>query len=67
MFWRRDRPTEKVKDPVCEMQIAPAQAAATREHGGRTYHFCSRSCVDKFDAAPDSFVGEEPATEARPS
>lgn len=45
-----------VKDPVCGMMIDPAQAAATAEHEGETYHFCSAICHKQFVEAPDRFV-----------
>ena len=39
---------DKVKDPVCGMEIRPEDAAATEEHEGRTFYFCSRACHDAF-------------------
>lgn len=30
-----------VEDPVCGLRIDPDDAAATAEHEGRTYYFCS--------------------------
>ena len=44
-----------VKDPVCGMIIEPKTAFATREHGGKTFYFCSQDCVDKFDADPHQY------------
>ena len=41
-----------VHDPVCGMEIESQGAFAAREHMGRTYYFCSQSCVDQFDADP---------------
>lgn len=32
------------------MEVAPATAAGTREHDGRTYYFCSEACQRQFDA-----------------
>jgi len=43
-----------VVDPVCDMRLAPADAAATVERHGRTYHFCSDACRDTFTADPAS-------------
>jgi Cu+-exporting ATPase len=51
---------EQVKDPVCGMEIDPADAVGTVEHEGKTYHFCSESCVEKFQADPDVYLGEGP-------
>ena len=54
--------TREVIDPVCEMTIAPEDAAGTSEHNGKTYFFCSPSCKAKFDANPAAFIdGRKPA------
>jgi Cu+-exporting ATPase len=45
-----------VIDPVCGMRIDSDDAAATAEHGGTMYYFCSRSCHDAFVADPTSYV-----------
>jgi Cu+-exporting ATPase len=45
-----------VKDPVCGMEIDPSTAAASAEHEGSTYYFCSRSCYDSFVAEPTRFA-----------
>jgi Cu+-exporting ATPase len=52
-------------DPVCGMRVEPATAPAHVEHAGRTYHFCSIRCADRFRANPEAFLGQ-PLT-ARPS
>lgn len=36
-----------VQDPQCGAYILPAQGVTVRV-GGKTYHFCSESCRDKF-------------------
>ena len=51
-----------VKDPICGMEIDPKTAFATREHMGQTYYFCSKNCVDQFDAAPHSFMTSSATT-----
>lgn len=43
-------------DPVCGMKVDPARAAATVEHAGRTYSFCSARCKATFDAAPSQYA-----------
>jgi P-type Cu+ transporter len=48
--------SEFVIDPVCGMKVDPAKAAATSEHGGKTYYFCWEGCKRKFDAAPEKFT-----------
>ncbi len=47
-------------DPVCKMNVKPAQAAASHSHAGRQYYFCSKSCHEKFKNDPDLFL--EPST-----
>ena len=48
--------TASVIDPVCRMQVAADQAAATARHGGLTYRFCSLHCARAFSEAPDLYV-----------
>ncbi|MGH6917186.1 MAG: heavy metal translocating P-type ATPase [Geminicoccaceae bacterium] len=48
------------KDPVCGMNVDPHTAKHRREHGGRTYYFCSKGCAEKFAAAPETYLGERP-------
>ncbi len=51
-----------VTDPVCGMTVDPAHAAATTEHGGKTFHFCAAACKRAFDAAPAKYaVADAPA------
>src|SRR4051812_39727480 len=47
----------KVIDPVCGMQVDPKMVPGSYKHEGRTYYFCSKSCLNKFQQAPDSFIG----------
>ncbi len=47
--------TSKAIDPVCGMSVDPAKAAATREHDGTTFYFCSTSCAETFDADPHRY------------
>ena len=42
----------KEKDPVCGMDVDPGKAAGTATHEGKTYHFCSTGCQQKFKAQP---------------
>lgn len=48
--------TKTVLDPICGMTIDPATAAGSATFNGETYHFCSRSCEVKFDAAPAQYA-----------
>ncbi|MEX2556098.1 MAG: heavy metal translocating P-type ATPase [Actinomycetota bacterium] len=52
----REETMATVHDPVCGMDIDPADAAGTEEYEGKTYHFCSKSCQEKFKAEPEKYV-----------
>lgn len=43
-------------DPVCGMKVAMDQGYG-KMHQGRLYRFCSRKCLDAFEATPKAFVG----------
>ena len=45
-----------VKDPVCGMDVDPANDAGHAEHEGQTYHFCGSTCKEKFDHSPEQFI-----------
>jgi Cu+-exporting ATPase len=45
-----------VTDLVCGMRIDTDDAAATAEHEGRTYFFCSEACRDAFVADPAAYA-----------
>lgn len=46
----------KTIDPVCKMEINPENAAGQGEFKGETFYFCSPTCKEKFDAAPEKFI-----------
>ncbi|WNB86989.1 heavy metal translocating P-type ATPase [Cellulomonas sp. ATA003] len=46
----------KVTDPVCGMSIDPASAAASAEHDGTTYYFCSTHCEASFKSDPAKYA-----------
>ncbi|MGE0451683.1 MAG: heavy metal translocating P-type ATPase [Vicinamibacterales bacterium] len=48
-------------DPVCGMEIEERDSVGTVEHDGVTYYFCAESCLERFSADPDQFLGEAPA------
>jgi len=50
-------------DPVCGMSVDPAHAAATVEHAGMAYCFCSPGCRDAFVADPQRYTDQ--STSAR--
>lgn len=43
------------RDPVCGMPVAAAEGYA-RPFQGAEYHFCSRKCLDTFDAEPERYA-----------
>lgn len=43
------------KDPVCGMMVLHGQGY-TEMHQGHELHFCSKQCLDKFDAQPQSYA-----------
>ena len=49
-------PSEMVEDPVCGMRIDPDDAAATAEHEGKLYYFCSETCHEAFVANPATYA-----------
>src|SRR3972149_2503886 len=44
------------RDPVCGMDIEPADAAGTSAYKGETIYFCALQCKERFDADPDGFM-----------
>ena len=54
-------------DPVCGMTVAPERAAGHYDYKGTTYYFCSPSCLKRFAAAPDSFLGAPPVEIEKPA
>lgn len=47
---------EKVKDPVCGMEIEKDQAAATVEYQGQVYYFCAPGCKKAFEENPEKYI-----------
>jgi YHS domain-containing protein/mono/diheme cytochrome c family protein len=39
-------------DPVCSMEVRQTETTPRATHAGRTYHFCSELCRDRFVAEP---------------
>ncbi|HEV2974142.1 MAG TPA: permease [Solirubrobacteraceae bacterium] len=51
-------------DPICGMKV-DRDRAITREHGGRTHHFCSEHCAARFDAGESGAVAAPHASAER--
>ncbi|MEQ1473977.1 MAG: heavy metal translocating P-type ATPase, partial [Candidatus Acidiferrum sp.] len=43
-------------DPVCGMEVAPGDAAATFLYHDHTYLFCNPGCLEKFKANPEKYL-----------
>ena len=56
--------TAGVMDPVCGMTVDPQHAAGSSVYQGKTYYFCSKGCVAKFEANPEKYL--HPAAQPEP-
>jgi len=45
-------------DPVCDMEVEEDQGYGKMYHG-MLYRFCSKNCLDKFDAEPEKYINKE--------
>jgi P-type Cu+ transporter len=43
-------------DVVCGMKVDPARAAGSTEHAGKTYYFCGKGCLQRFQADPGKYL-----------
>ncbi len=50
---------EKLKDPVCGMEVTYENAQARSQYNGHTYYFCSLDCKEQFDKNPEKYVTHE--------
>jgi YHS domain-containing protein len=50
---------EKLKDPVCGMEVTYETAQARSEYDGQTYYFDSLDCKEQFDKNPEKYVKHE--------
>ena len=58
--------TAKVKDPVCGMDVDPANAKYKLDHAGKTYYFCSFGCLEKFSATPQALLKAKTGSAPKP-
>ena len=49
-------PPDRDTDPVCGKTVRTADAKPS-VYGGLVYYFCSRECRERFEAAPQLYVG----------
>ena len=54
----------QARDPVCGMTVDPEKAAGKSTYQGKTYYFCSKGCVAKFEADPEKYL--HPAAKPEP-
>ncbi|MBI5190737.1 MAG: YHS domain-containing protein [Nitrospirae bacterium] len=50
---------EVVVDPVCGMDVTVGKDTPSHEYNGKTYYFCSKSCMESFAKDPSKYIGEE--------
>src|SRR5687767_2195071 len=43
-------------DVVCGMQVDPARSAGSAEYDGKTYYFCGKGCLQRFQADPKKYL-----------
>ncbi|MBE0481402.1 MAG: YHS domain-containing protein [Dehalococcoidia bacterium] len=46
-------------DPVCNMTVDEATAAATTELNGMKLYFCTGACKKAFDSHPERYLSRE--------
>ena len=51
---------DETKDPVCGMPVDLVKSTAASVYQGKTYHFCSATCRDKFDKGPAKYLAALP-------
>lgn len=54
--------TAAEKDPVCGMEVDPANAAGRTEHRGQTYYFCCSMRKANFETRPEQYLGNPAGT-----
>jgi putative ABC transport system ATP-binding protein len=60
---RKAEPHSWVRDPVCGMRVDEWSAEVTSTYRDRRIVFCSRRCLERFDAAPERYMestGDDP-------
>src|SRR6185437_4638697 len=58
--------SSRITDPVCGMTVDPHAAKHRADHAGRTYHFCSAGCRERFVADPPAYLDARVAAPAVP-
>ena len=47
---------ERIKDPVCGMEIEKDAAVGPVEHRGKIFYFCRQRCKQKFENEPSKYT-----------
>ena len=45
-------------EPVCKMEVAIAEAAASHDYHAETLYFCSIDCLRKFEKDPGTYMND---------
>ena len=53
---KEEAKAQKVKDPVCGMDVDPNKVKFHMEYKGHKYHFCSEACLNKFKKEPEKYL-----------
>jgi len=64
---KAQQPAQTDVDPVCGMSVDRSHAAGSHSHGGKTYHFCSTHCLEKFRADPGRYLHEPAGAASSPA
>ena len=54
---------EMAKDPVCGMNVDPAESKHRTEHDGQSFHFCCAGCKARFEIDPERYLAKVVAKE----
>ncbi len=52
-------PNGPYRDPVCGMSTAEEDVFLKYNHQGKTFHFCSVSCLEKFKKEPERYTSKD--------
>jgi len=58
MHGHGDSKDTKHIDPVCDMEVKAEQGYG-KMYQGSLYRFCSKNCLDKFDANPQHYLNKD--------
>ena len=47
--------SNKIKDPVCGMDVNPDRTELQANWNGKEFHFCSADCKRLFESSPERF------------